>query len=233
MYTATLTAGVELWANEEDFLNGNKDQFKIPSDIKPGTYILRTELLSLHGNGQYANPGLLGLPQFYTHCFNVEISGTGTATPTGVKFPGAYPKNDPGVHFILGTASQYATYVCFLISPPPYWSLNIYKPVPGPPVYSGKYDSPTGPAPNVTEAQKGNTFPADFEIKYKTLVDKFTAWSDKAVAFFDSGTGGANFITVHQAEGNDLVKQRASLRQEAIAAGLADAKQPMQNSQIF
>jgi hypothetical protein len=100
-------------------------------------------------------------------------------------------------------------------------------------MYAGKYDAPTGTAPEVTEAQKGNTFPADFEAKYKALLDKFTVWSDKAVTFFDSGSGGANFISVHQTEGNDLVKQRAALRQAAIAAGLADPNQPMQNSQIF
>jgi cellulase len=99
------------WANEEIIANGNKNQFKIPSDIKPGLYILRTELLSLHGNGQTYNPGLKGLPQFYIHCFNIEITGSGTATPQGVKFPGGYPKGDAGVGFILGNKGRYASYV--------------------------------------------------------------------------------------------------------------------------
>lgn len=90
---------------------GQKAQFKIPSDIEPGLYVLRSELLSLHGNGQYMNPGLKGLPQFYTHCFNIEITGNGTAKPHGVKFPGGYPKNDPGVNFILGNQARYASYV--------------------------------------------------------------------------------------------------------------------------
>lgn len=101
----------ELWANEIVINNGNRDDLQIPSDIAPGLYILRTELLSLHGNGQYNNPGLLGLPQFYTHCFNIEISGEGTATPSGVKFPGGYPKNDASVGFVLGTTAQYVSYV--------------------------------------------------------------------------------------------------------------------------
>jgi cellulase len=91
--------------------NGNRDQFKIPSDIKPGLYILRSELLSLHGNGHTANPGLKGLPQFYTHCFNIEVMGSGNANPAGVHFPGGYPKGDLGVGFVLGNQARYASYV--------------------------------------------------------------------------------------------------------------------------
>lgn len=102
-----------LWANEKIIQNNNQDgPIKIPSDIKPGLYILRTELLSLHGNGQTRNPGLKGLPQFYTHCFNIQITGEGNATPEGVSFPGGYPKNDAGVGFILaGNKARYASYV--------------------------------------------------------------------------------------------------------------------------
>jgi cellulase len=91
--------------------NGNRDQFKLPSDIKPGLYILRSELLSLHSNGHLANPGLRGLPQFYTHCFNIEISGSGNVTPPGVHFPGGYRKGDLGVGFVLGNQARYASYV--------------------------------------------------------------------------------------------------------------------------
>jgi hypothetical protein len=107
----SLTAVIGLWANEIIIADGNRDHIKIPSDIKPGLYILRSELLSLHGNGQTMNPGLKGLPQFYVHCFNIEITGSGTATPSGVRFPGGYPKNDPGVGFILGNQARYSSYV--------------------------------------------------------------------------------------------------------------------------
>jgi hypothetical protein len=40
-------------------------------------------------------------PQWYTHCFTVNITGTGNVEPQGVKFPGAYKRLDPGVKFIL------------------------------------------------------------------------------------------------------------------------------------
>jgi cellulase len=94
------------WANEIIIGDGYKNTIQLPSDIKPGTYILRTDLLSLHGNGKIDGP------QFYTHCFNLEISGSGTATPAGVKFPGGYGANEPGVVMRLsGGEAAFESYV--------------------------------------------------------------------------------------------------------------------------
>jgi cellulase len=90
------------WANEDVLDNNRTDTVKIPSDIKPGMYIFRTELLALHGNSPML-PKNFGGPQFYTHCFNVEITGNGSSEPAGVLFPGAYKPDDAGVKFYLGT----------------------------------------------------------------------------------------------------------------------------------
>lgn len=59
------------------------------------------------------------------------------------------------------------------------------------------------------------------------------AWSDKAVDFFDDGTGGFSFLRVHQQEADGLVRERAMLREEAVELGLADSKAVMQGSKIF
>jgi hypothetical protein len=48
---------------------------------------------------------LKGQIQIYLHCFNLDIVGSGTATPEGVTFPGAYKPNDAGFTF-----SPYMTY---------------------------------------------------------------------------------------------------------------------------
>lgn len=64
-------------------------------------YILRTELVALHSNNVTIKG--IGGPQFFTHCFNVEIKSDGTATPDGVRFPGGYKRDDPGVDFNLYT----------------------------------------------------------------------------------------------------------------------------------
>jgi cellulase len=99
--------------NEEILDNGRRDTFPLPSDIKPGMYIFRTDLVALHGNFGAAQPkkGTGQGPQFYTHCFNVKVLGDGTATPEGVKFPGGYKREDPGLTFILRNKAALNSYV--------------------------------------------------------------------------------------------------------------------------
>src|ERR1700744_4358779 len=108
----------DTWGNQMLVAANHTDTFKIPSDIKPGTYILRTELLALHGTSPVLQYTTAGGSQFYPHCFNVEISGNGTATPPGVNIPGAYRTTDPGLS-LMNTKVKYA--------------------VPGPAVYQGQY----------------------------------------------------------------------------------------------
>ncbi|KAI1164835.1 lytic polysaccharide monooxygenase [Nemania serpens] len=64
---------------------------KIPTNIKPGTYLIRHELLALHQSNT---------PQFYPECAQIEITGTGTATPPAnllATIPGYAPQSDPGI----------------------------------------------------------------------------------------------------------------------------------------
>ena len=84
------------WGNQMLVKANHTDTMQIPSDIKPGLYIFRTELLALHGTMPALQYTTAGGAQFYPHCFNVEISGSGTATPPGVTIPGAYHQADPG-----------------------------------------------------------------------------------------------------------------------------------------
>jgi len=65
--------------------------FKIPSDIAPGNYLIRAEVIALH-----AASGAGGA-QFYPACFQVNVGGSGSAKPDTVKIPGAYNANDPGI----------------------------------------------------------------------------------------------------------------------------------------
>ncbi|KAF3056473.1 putative endo-beta-1,4-glucanase D [Daldinia childiae] len=64
---------------------------KIPSDIAAGDYLLRAEALALHTAGQS------GGAQFYMTCFQLTITGGGSAKPAGVSLPGAYKASDPGI----------------------------------------------------------------------------------------------------------------------------------------
>jgi hypothetical protein len=91
---------IDKWANQIASDNNDTYHIQIPSDIKPGTYVLRTELIALHGNFKELKTNLLrDQIQVYNHCFNIEVIGNGTATPEGVTFPGAYKPNDFGFTF--------------------------------------------------------------------------------------------------------------------------------------
>ncbi|KAI8963131.1 lytic polysaccharide monooxygenase [Daldinia sp. FL1419] len=64
---------------------------KIPSDIAPGDYLLRAEALALH---TASSPGGA---QFYMTCFQLTVTGGGSAKPAGVSLPGAYSSSDAGI----------------------------------------------------------------------------------------------------------------------------------------
>jgi hypothetical protein len=203
----------KLWANEKLIKNDRKNTFQIPSDIKPGMYTLRTELLALHYSSTQG-------PQFYPHCFNLQISGSGTVTPPGVKFPGAYKANDPSlVGNLFNSAGQ-----------PLNWEKYV---IPGPRKYAGKYDAPTGLAPVVSEKDRG-VFPPEFQAKYEAFKKK----EDEEALTFNDKLNAAQDSLGHnkvKSEANlqpifaeHFGKQRAfeqeiqKLKQEAIKLGIAD-----------
>jgi cellulase len=102
----------DFWGTKDMTKCCGRVDVKIPSDIAPGDYLLRAEAVALH------TAGSAGGAQFYMTCYQLTISGSGTATPSGVTFPAAYPVNDPGVLVnIHGPMSGYTA--------------------PGPAVYSG------------------------------------------------------------------------------------------------
>ncbi|KAJ7038370.1 glycoside hydrolase family 61 protein [Mycena alexandri] len=86
----------------------------LPSNIAPGAYLIRHEIIALHLADQK------GGAEFYPSCSQIRIGGSGTGAPTAselVKLPGAYSDTDPGI-FVPDV---------FDVPPPPY----IF---PGPPI---------------------------------------------------------------------------------------------------
>ena len=69
--------------------------YTIPSCLKPGYYLVRHEILSLHS--AWSAPGA----QFYPHCHQLKVEGTGEKVfQEGlVSFPGAYSQEDPSIHY--------------------------------------------------------------------------------------------------------------------------------------
>lgn len=120
IYEDGYTASDGKWAVDRLLANAGRVDVPLPSDIAPGNYLLRGELIALHG--AYALNGV----QPYVGCVELTISGSGTANPSGVAFPGYYTNTDPGMLFNL-----YQAYTSY--------------PIPGPARYvSGSTPSSSG-----------------------------------------------------------------------------------------
>ncbi|KAI1307075.1 lytic polysaccharide monooxygenase [Xylaria venustula] len=125
-----ITAGPGgLWATDLLIANNNSWIVEIPQQIKPGFYVLRTEIIALHNASNEIGS------QNYPQCLNIAIVGNGTVLPSGTPGKKLYDPNDPSVHLNI------------------YEGLSTYK-IPGPAVMSGvKADTipplshpvPTGP----------------------------------------------------------------------------------------
>ncbi|KAK6528026.1 hypothetical protein TWF281_009283 [Arthrobotrys megalospora] len=109
------------WATDKMNDNCGKVNVVIPSGLAPGNYLVRAEVIALHAAFQTNGA------QFYITCYQINVTGGGSATPSGVLLPGAYSPNDPGIYWDL------------------YRSFSTY-PLPGPTVYSGG----SGPASSTT-----------------------------------------------------------------------------------
>ena len=81
------------WANEIMGANNMTHEFALPTGLPSGEYLLRSEMLALHG------AQTVGGAQFYIGCAQLKIEGTGsgTCTPT-IELPGAYNENDKNIY---------------------------------------------------------------------------------------------------------------------------------------
>lgn len=84
--------GTRKWGVDTMISNQGWTYFNLPSCIAPGQYLLRVEIIALHSAKNQ------GQAQFYQSCAQINVSGSGTFTPSStVSFPGAYKANDPGI----------------------------------------------------------------------------------------------------------------------------------------
>ncbi|TFK35318.1 glycosyl hydrolase family 61-domain-containing protein, partial [Crucibulum laeve] len=104
----------DYWAVQVLNNNCGHYTFKVPADIAPGNYLIRAEVIALYlfiiilFTSALHTAGSAGGAQFYPACYQVNVSGTGTAKPPTVKFPGAYAASDPGI--LVNIHQTLATY---------------------------------------------------------------------------------------------------------------------------
>ncbi|KAK7189328.1 endoglucanase II [Paraphaeosphaeria sporulosa] len=84
------------WGVDRLIANGGVQTITIPQCIAPGQYLLRGELIALHGASSS------GGAQFYMECAQINIQGgSASKTPSSVSLPGAYKASDPGILYNL------------------------------------------------------------------------------------------------------------------------------------
>ncbi|KAF9893830.1 hypothetical protein FE257_010000 [Aspergillus nanangensis] len=79
------------WGDDQLIENNNSWLVEIPTNIAPGNYVLRHELIALHG-AHTANEA-----QNYMQCFNLKVTGSGSQSPAGVAATELYTPTDPGI----------------------------------------------------------------------------------------------------------------------------------------
>ncbi|KAJ1987871.1 hypothetical protein GGI25_004172 [Coemansia spiralis] len=154
------------WCVNKIRANGGKLDVTLPSDIKAGDYLLRTEVIALHeADADYAVNPARGA-QYYPNCAQVSVSGGGDAVPQGYAIPGIYKTNSPGILFNL------------------YTSFDSY-PIPGPPVYvSGSSSSSSSAAQETSEyaASSGEPSTTDTVLSQTAAASSTTDVSDYATS---------------------------------------------------
>ncbi|KFY55243.1 hypothetical protein V497_07131 [Pseudogymnoascus sp. VKM F-4516 (FW-969)] len=91
------------WASDKLIANSNTWVATIPSDIAPGNYVLRHEIIALHS--AYDDNGAQNYPQ----CINLVVTGSGTAKPAGVAGTELYKRTDAGI--LIDIYKTLASYV--------------------------------------------------------------------------------------------------------------------------
>ncbi|KAG9041218.1 hypothetical protein FS837_012544 [Tulasnella sp. UAMH 9824] len=134
LITADPTTQTYYWATDAMNDNCGKVTFTIPADIEPGDYLLRAEVIALHVAGS------VGGAQHYMSCYQLTITGGGSAHPAGVAFPGAYSLTDPGILFNL-----YTSFTTYTIPGP-----TVYTPGGSSPTTTTKSSSPTSKSSSTT-----------------------------------------------------------------------------------
>ncbi|EXM12856.1 endoglucanase [Fusarium oxysporum f. sp. vasinfectum 25433] len=79
------------YGSDELIANDNGWLVQIPENIKAGTYVLRYEIIALHGGFQENNA------QNYPQCFNLEIEGSDTKQPEGILRTELYKPDNKGI----------------------------------------------------------------------------------------------------------------------------------------
>ncbi|KXJ94625.1 glycosyl hydrolase family 61-domain-containing protein [Microdochium bolleyi] len=141
-----LSADGTTWAVDTLIKNKGKYNFKLPSALAAGKYLVRQEIIAHHESDSPPTANGRGA-QFYPSCIQFDVTGTGSAVPDqNFDFNKGYTAADPGIVFNLyGGAKTYA------IPGPKVWTAAAGGNAPAP----APTTAPTA-APTPTQPGNGN-----------------------------------------------------------------------------
>ncbi|KAJ4343417.1 hypothetical protein N0V95_006641 [Ascochyta clinopodiicola] len=88
--------GTGTWVTDSLIANNFTSTATIPKNLKAGNYVIRHEIIALHGAG--SDNGA----QFYPQCLNLKVTGSGSVAPSGgVAGTSLYKRTDAGILFSL------------------------------------------------------------------------------------------------------------------------------------
>jgi len=99
------------WASGVLIANNNSWTTTVPKTLAPGHYVFRHEIIACHGATS------LDGAQNYPFCLNIDVTGSGTANPTGTLGVNLYKETDPGIYF-----NPYVTLTNYTIPGPALWT---------------------------------------------------------------------------------------------------------------
>ncbi|KAF2008950.1 lytic polysaccharide monooxygenase [Aaosphaeria arxii CBS 175.79] len=90
--------GTGTWVTDQLISKNFTATLTLPSKLKAGNYVLRHEIIALHG-GQSDNGA-----QAYPQCLNLKVGGSGSVSlPSGTAGNALYKRSEPGIIFNLYT----------------------------------------------------------------------------------------------------------------------------------
>ncbi|KAJ8117295.1 hypothetical protein OPT61_g1474 [Boeremia exigua] len=98
---ALVNPSTATWVTDNLISSNFTSTTTIPRNLKAGNYVIRHEIIALHGAG--SDNGA----QLYPQCINLKVTGSGTVAPTGgVAGTSLYKRTDAGILFNLYNSPQ-------------------------------------------------------------------------------------------------------------------------------
>lgn len=188
----------QTWAAYDLAANNNSWTVDVPSTLASGNYVFRHEIIAVHGAES------LNGAQNYPQCVNIQVTGGGSASPTGTLGTELYSETDPGIYFN------------------PYTTLENYT-IPGPALMAGGTNhtitattgvaSATSAAASSTSAAAAvSTTSSSSAAQVTSAAASSSAETAVAVATASSSTAAPAAATSEASSSSSCARKRAARR---------------------